>query len=134
MEPRYLNVDCVLGSEEPLGALIDHVKPDVFLLWSNLSSPMETAGFETKLANTKGPGEDIAEFLRIFEALPPDLKQMLIRCTEKRMDVGFESGESGDPINVPLTAALLERLAELGFELSIRIYPADCDESETAPA
>lgn len=131
MEPRYLNVDCILGSQEALGALLDALKPDVFLLWSDLSGPRQSAGFETKLQATKGPQEDIAEFLRILEALPIDLREMLARCHEKRMDIGFESGQSGDPLNVSIPGKLLHRLTSLGFELSIRIYPSTPDESTT---
>jgi hypothetical protein len=130
MKPRYLNVDCVLASGEPFGELLDCLKSDAFLLWSELSGARQSAGLETKLADTNGPAEDLLEFLRIFDALPVNMKAVLATCTERRMDVGFESGESGEPLNVAVAPDVLKQLAQLGFELSIRIYPLEADEDQ----
>ena len=123
---RYLNVDCILRSDVSLVDFLSYLKSDVFVLWDEPSGGGSFIGFETNLVDTSGPEEDIAEFLRLFE--PPKLKEALIKCKEKSFDIGFESGDFGDPINLNISPDIVSKISELGFSINIRVYPVPPDQ------
>lgn len=123
---RYLNVDCILRSDGDLSRLVSTLKEDVFVLWNEPSNDGSYVGLETNLVNTNGPDEDISEFIRLFELR--SLHNELNLCQEKIFDIGFESGDIGDPIDVKLDNELIRRISELGFSLKIRVYPVNLTE------
>lgn len=120
-EARYLNVDCVLRSNETLSALVSTLEDDVFMLWNESSNDGSFVGFETNLVDTSGPEEDICEFLRIFES--HSLGQNLAKCQERVFDIGFESGDFGGPVDVIISPNTVKRICDLGFSIKIRVYP-----------
>lgn len=120
-EARYLNVDCVLRSNETLSALVSILENDVFMLWNESSNDGGFVCFETNLVDTSGPEEDICEFLRIFES--HSLEQSLAKCQERIFDIGFESGDFGGPVDVVISHDTVKRICDLGFYVKIRVYP-----------
>lgn len=118
---RYLNVDCILRSKEGLSDFLSELKDDVFVLWDKPSNDGGFIGFETNLTNTGGPEEDIVEFVRMFST--PVLQKKLISCYEKAFDIGFESGDSGDPVDVTISSDTMRKITQLGFTIRIRVYP-----------
>ena len=127
MDARYLNVDCILRSGDNLIDLISFLKDDVFILWEEFPRDGSFVGFETNLINTNEPEEDIVEFLRLFDSLPSTLMRLLTGCYEKVFDIGFESGNTGDPLNLSINSDLINRVSKLGFSLNIRVYPIDSE-------
>jgi hypothetical protein len=123
MESRYLNVDCTLRSSESLTALLSFLEKDIFLLWDQTSETTSFVGFENNLVGSNSPEKDILEFLRLFALLPEELLKQLLDCRVKTLDIGFESGDKGDPVNVELNTNIIRKLSEYGFSLKIRIYP-----------
>lgn len=120
-EARYLNVDCILRSKKSLSKFLSSLKDDVFILWNEQVNGGSFIGFETNLPNTSGPEEDIVEFLRLFDA--PSLLEALSKCQEKIFDIGFESGDSGDLVDVIISSPIMNKISELGFSIKIRVYP-----------
>lgn len=118
---RYLNVDCILRSEKSLAKSLSSLKDDVFILWDESLNGGSFIGLETNLVDTSGPEEDIAEFLRLFDS--PSLLEALSKCQEKTFDIGFESGDSGDLVDVIISSDIVNKISELGFSIKIRIYP-----------
>ena len=127
-EIRYLNVDCILRSETSLSGLLEALKDDIFTLWNEPLNHGSFVGFETNLVNTAGPDEDIAEFLRLFEA--NSLIPLLNECQEKVFDIGFESGDVGDPLDFIIDSKNLKKITDLGFTIKMRIYPLPPIEKE----
>lgn len=126
MEVRYLNVDCILRSNGDLTELLSFFEKDIFLLWKELSSKTGSfVGFETNLVNSKSPEEDILEFFKLFDSLPSALKSELTNCEEKIFDVGFESGDLGDPLNINLSSEIINKISDIGFSIKIRVYPLE---------
>lgn len=123
MSARYLNVDCILRSEENLAELKKYLEKDVFFLWDEFDGNSSHIGFETNLVDTKDPEQDILEFLKIFDAAPHSVQKLITECNERVFDIGFESGFSGDPINTGISSSTVQRMAKLGFSIGIRIYP-----------
>ena len=132
MEARYLNVDCILRSKHSLTELLSYLDNEIFILWNDSDTDINSIGFETKLLNTKSPEEDISKFLSLFESLPPALSKLLKTCDEKILDIGFESGDQGAPMEACLDSLMLARISSLGFNVGMRIYPQGPD-SEVSP-
>lgn len=120
---RYLNVDCILTSEEQLSELVTFLNNEVTLLWNESSNGAYSVGFETKLINTQNPEEDISKFLSILKALPSHLAKLVQNCSEKTFDVGFESGNTAEALDSKIDAIVIADVAKLGFAINIRIYP-----------
>lgn len=124
MGARYLNVDLIVQSNTDLTLLVDFFEGKVFFLWNDLTGLKNSFGIETKLCDTSEPSEDIIELLNLIELLPEDLKKLWLNIEKKIIDIGYECGTMEDPINSLLNPNIVNRLAQLGFAINIRIYPA----------
>ncbi len=120
MESTYLNVDCILQSNQSLADIISYLQDDIFILWNESNDKGNSVGLETKLIDTKTPQADISKFLDLFESLPATLAIILKNCNEKIFDIGFESGTQLDTL---IDSSTVIRLSQLGFSIGIRIYP-----------
>ncbi len=118
---RYLNVDCILRSENSLSDFLSLLEDDIFILWNEPNKNGSFVGFETNLVNTNGPGEEISEFKRLFET--PFLLEAINKCQERVFDIGFESGDVGNPVDVAINPEMINRISQLGFSIKIRVYP-----------
>lgn len=123
METRYLNVDCILRSDHSLSDIKTVLEKDVFMLWDKSSENDSHIGFETNLDDSKGPEEDIVELLRLFDSMPAELSETLSNCREKVFDIGFESGNTDDPVDVAISSDVIQKISNLGFSIKIRVYP-----------
>ena len=128
---RYLNVDCVLTSNEPLVQVTSFLNNDILLVWEESFNNLYSVGFETKLINTQTPEEDIFKLLSLLESLPPSLSKLVQNCNEKIFDIGFESGSATDVLDSKLDNDLIVSIAKLGFSINIRIYPLNNQSSAT---
>ena len=123
MSIRYLNIDCILRADYSLKALIDQLRPHIFILWEEINNDSSSVGIETTLTNSDKPEDDILEFVNLFERLAPDLRQLLNDCKEKVFDMGFEGGNSGNVLDTTLSPSTIQKISDLAFSLNIRIYP-----------
>lgn len=123
METTYLNVDCILQSNQSLADIVSYLLNDIFILWNESNDEGYSIGLETKLINTKAPQTDIAKFLDLFESLPTTLLILLKNCNKKIFDIGFESGTQGVQLDTLIDTPTIIRLSQLGFSIGIRIYP-----------
>jgi hypothetical protein len=123
MSIRYLNIDCILRADYSLKAVIDQLRPHIFILWEEINNDSSSVGIETTLLNSNKPEDDILEFVNLFERLAPDLRQLLNGCKEKVFDMGFEGGNSGNTLETTLCSSTIQKISDLGFSLHIRIYP-----------
>ncbi len=124
MEARYLTVDLVIKSDSDLTALAEFLEGKVFFLWKELRINQSSIGIETNLCNTSGPEEDILELLNLIDALPTDLMITWANSKEKVMDIGYECGSMEIPINSFISSQIVQRLAQRGCAINIRIYPS----------
>lgn len=123
MEARYLTVDLVIKADTDLTSLTNFLEGKVFFLWKELKSDQSSIGFETTLCNTSGPEEDILELLNLIGTFPTDIMNLWINSKEKIMDIGYECGSMETPLNSFVSSKIVQRLAQLGCAINIRIYP-----------
>lgn len=123
MSIRYLNTDCILRADYSLQALIDQLRPHIFILWEEINNESSSVGIETTLMNSQKPEVDILEFVNLFEKLAPDLRQLLVGCKEKVFDMGFEYANSESVLDTTLCASTIQKMSNLAFSLNIRTYP-----------
>lgn len=123
MEARYLNVDLLIKSDSNLTALAEFFEDKAFFLWKELNDSQSSLGLETNLVNTSSPEEDISEFLNLIESMPPELLSLWTNSKEKIMDIGYQFGTMTMPIDSFLSSKTVQRLAQLGCAINIRIYP-----------
>ncbi len=124
MDARYLTVDLIIKADSDLTVLAEFLEDKVFFLWKELGSNQSSLGFETNLVNTVGPEEDISELLNVLDSMPSDLLRLLASSKEKIMDIGYECGSMAQPINSLISSKILQKMAQLGFAINIRLYPS----------
>lgn len=124
MGARYLNVDCILRSDRKLDDLVEFLDADVFYLWSESSEVGSYVGIETNLINTEDPEQDISEFIRLFDSLPPALLQLLNGCSERVFDIGFEVEGGVGVLDTRLSESVIGGIHKFGFSVGIRVYPS----------
>ncbi|MCL2340633.1 MAG: hypothetical protein FWC49_02895 [Proteobacteria bacterium] len=93
LEERYLAVDFIVEENFDLSTLVDILKKDTFLLWSETNKHSSSFGTEPNLTGTDTSEKDIVELLRVIENLPTKLTQMLQKSHKKKM--------SNSPIHAP---------------------------------
>lgn len=123
MISRYLTVDLLIESELNLTALADYLEGKVLFLWKEITNNLSSIGLETNLTGTTGPEEDILEMINLISTLPPDLQYLWANCRKKVMDIGFECGNTEDTIDSFISTNTLQRIAQYGCSINIRIYP-----------
>ena len=123
LEARYLNVDFLVEAAFDLSSVVKALREDVTLLWDESSEQSSSFGIESKLINTDTPQDDILELIRVLENLPSKQKQLLRDSHKKVFDIAFECGTLGKPIDAELSLVSVQRIAELGCHINIKLYP-----------
>jgi len=120
----FINLDLELSSAVDLTDLATHWSKQAFILFHG-----ET-GTEYKLVAElidSAMGEDALacteRFLRLISALPPALLGLWHQCSSRVFDYGFDGGLEDPPLQTTLSSAVLLRMAELGIDLRITVYP-----------
>ena len=121
----FINLDLDLSSAVDLTDLATHLSTQAFILFHG-----ET-GTEYKLIAELlmdgGLNQDALEctehFLRLLGELPPALLGLWQQCTSRVFDYGFDGGLEHPPLHITLPSAALCRMAELGIDLRITVYP-----------
>jgi hypothetical protein len=123
---RYLNTDLVLESAEDLrplaaaleqgGLLVLHVDRRDDGAW--------LAVVEASL-DLPEPAASLAALLDVVEPLDPALRLTWDRCAVRAFDVGYQVGDGPWGFTQAIPPALLVRVAALGAELRVTVYPAE---------
>jgi hypothetical protein len=80
-------------------------------------------------ALTRGPEQTINRLCKAVEALPKEARKLWDGCSARTLDMGFDSGTTGDPrkscFQVELSSSTLIRAAKLGMGITVTIYPLE---------
>ena len=69
-------------------------------------------------------------FLNLIENLSPGDDALWHSCTSRIFDYGFDGGPEDNPIHIEINAAHLARMAKLGIDFRITVYPYRAAEPE----
>jgi hypothetical protein len=121
----FLNLDLELNATASLSRLAKHLKQSSFVLYNGPAKGMYRLCAEPviggKLSNS--PRACTAHFLDVLESLPIDLAAAFKRCKSRVFDYGFDGGLESKPLSVNISASQLARLARLGVQVRITVYP-----------
>jgi hypothetical protein len=121
---HFLNLDLVLRSNSDLGALVRHLDQRVFVI-----SDQEFEGrFLLVLELTgKDSGQDAQwctqQFLTIIDKFPDAVLDVWRGCTSRTFSYGFEGGRNSPALDTTIAADLLLRIARVGADIGITVYP-----------
>ena len=124
---KFLNLDLVLRAPVDLEALAEYFGDSVFLLYKGAAEGAFLLALEPSLVNAD-PETCLGHLLELIERLPEDLRDLWDRCTSKAFDFGFDGGFAAPSFTVQLPPALLGRIARLGGEIHVTVYPFHDDE------
>ena len=73
----------------------------------------------------EGPEAHIAAYLTAVEALDPPARAAWARCSQRVFDVAYDCGMRPHAVRHSLSTGTLARLAAVGGELKLTLYPLD---------
>lgn len=116
---HFLNVDLDLESRAGLAALLEALEPHVFVLY-------RTAGrASVELAKQPRSAEEaVGRFVRLVQSLDVKGKRAWGQCSKRVLNIGFQAGESPRQSVVPLSAALMQKVAKVSLGLAFTVYAA----------
>jgi len=121
----FINLDLEVNSGVSLSRLAEHLEGSVFILHNGGVKGMYRLCAEPLVGGrlSKSIRACTAHFLDLLEALPSDLAATF-KCTKSRVfDYGFEGGFESKPLSVHISQAHLTRIARLGLQVRITVYP-----------
>ena len=130
-EPRYLNVDLVVGSNEDLTPIAEGFGQDVMVLFNGKWGEHYRAVFEIAPSHAAA-NEDIACFCSLIEGLEGRAAELWQRAFSREFDIGFESGLGGERAYAVLHSHVIARVAEAEASLSVTLYPVATGDSHAA--
>lgn len=69
--------------------------------------------------------------LRLIEGLSAELKKLWQSCKSRTFDYGFDGGLEENPLHTNISSDHLARMANLGIDLRITVYPFRASEVES---
>lgn len=128
---RFLNLDLVLKSPSDLGSLIAHMDQGAFVLHHEEHDREFLLVMEVRDDNCKDPASCTQQFLALIESFPEAARRLWDSCTSRTFSYGFEGGSDFPALDTTLTADLLLRMARLGVDIGITVYPYRADDTAT---
>jgi hypothetical protein len=121
----FLNLDLELNASTGLSRLAKHLEDSAFILYSGPVKGAYRLCAEPLIRGnlSKSARACTAHFLDVLEALPKDLAALFKRCKSRVFDYGFDGGLESKPLSVNLPPAHLARIAHLGVQVRITVYP-----------
>jgi len=130
---HFLNLDVVLKSNSDFSALIKHLDQSVFVLTHQEHGEQFLLVLEVGDADCNDPGAFTRQFLTLIEALPDAARELWNGCTSRTFSYGFEGGCEFPALDTTITSDLLLRIAKLGADIGITVYPYRTDEAANVP-
>src|SRR5690349_21568787 len=121
----FLNLDMELDSGTSLSALGEHLAKSAHILYDGRVKRVYRLSLEPVIRGkfSASPSECTAHFLDALEKLPAKLRKMVRECKRRVFDYGFDGGLESPPLSVVLENDHLRRMARLGIEVRITVYP-----------
>ena len=125
----FANVDLEIKSKDDLQCLIDSFGKDIDVLYhERLENGLDFVSLEFHLNKVESgiygsADETINAFYSKIVNFPPESRKIWDRCLEKKFDIGFESGNSGETFNTNIKSETIKQIAEIGASIVITIYP-----------
>jgi len=128
MNPKratFLNLDMELDSGTDLAPLGEHLAKSGHILFNGRVKRayrlcVEPV-FRGKFIST--PSACTVQFLDVLEQMPARLRKMFRECKRRVFDYGFDGGLESPPLSAALENEHLARMAKLGIEVRITVYP-----------
>ncbi len=127
MSIRFLNVDLDFESQDDLQILVDELEKDCSLHihdknvnGNNFASFSHDSAFDNYEIN-----RIISLFCNTIENLSPKSREMWNSCCTRKLDAGFESGNSPKGFQSVIRADVIKRVADLSASIVITIYPSN---------
>ena len=122
MNARFLNVDLILESNEPLALIERHLGSSVFALHSGPIEDGHLLSLEIE-GFASDADETIHALCEAVEVLPEEAKTLWNRCRRRLFDVGFDaSDDSHLLLHTSLRNETLKRVVALGGEIAFNVY------------
>ncbi|MGJ5151348.1 hypothetical protein [Bradyrhizobium sp. SZCCHNRI1058] len=128
---RFLNLDLVLKSPSDLGPLIAQMDQGVFVLHHEEHDRQFLLVLEINDENCKDPASCTQQFLTLIESFPEAARRLWTSCTSRSFSYGFEGGSDFPALDTTLSADLLLRMAHLGVDIGITVYPYRAEDGAT---
>ncbi len=125
----FVNVDLEIESKNDLQSLIGKFGKSVVVLYHDrLANGNDFVSLEISLnsvqAENYGEVDDtVSAFCDLVENLPSELRNTWNKSTERKFNIGFESGNTEKTFNTTIQTRTLKRLAKIGGSIQITIYP-----------
>jgi hypothetical protein len=120
---HFLNLDLVLKSNSDCSALIGYLNQSVFALQHQEHDQQFMLALETNGTDCNDPGACTQQFLTLIESFPEAARKLWDGCSSRTFSYGFEAGRDFPALDATITADLLLRIARLGADIGITVYP-----------
>ncbi|WP_315723138.1 MULTISPECIES: hypothetical protein [unclassified Bradyrhizobium] len=127
---HFLNLDLVLTSRADLTPLITHLDQSIYVLHHQEHEQQFLLVLEINDAGSRHPTACTEQFLTVIEALPEPAKALWDSCTSRTFSYGFEGGRDFPALDVTIPADLLLRIAGLGADVGITVYPCQIGDED----
>ncbi|GLH77688.1 hypothetical protein SSBR45G_25960 [Bradyrhizobium sp. SSBR45G] len=127
---HFLNLDLVLRSPADFTALIAHLDQSVYVLHHQQHEQQFLLVLETNGTEAPDPIRCTQQFLTLVESLPSTATELWNGCTSRTFSYGFEGGCKFRALDTTIPADLLLRIARLGANIGITVYPYRSDDSD----
>ena len=129
--PKFLNLDVVLKSNASFDALVEHLGESVVVLThhENERQFMLVLELADQIDDTQSCTQ---QFLAIIDALPDTMMKLWTACTSRTFSYGFDSGKDHPALDTAISADLLRRIAAIGADIEITVYPLHQAEASRA--
>jgi hypothetical protein len=129
--PEFLNLDVVLKSKASFDALVAHLGESVVVLTHHEHERQFMLVLE--LADQIDDAQSCTQqFLAIIDTLPDTVMSVWKACTSRTFSYGFDSGSDHPALDTTISADLLRRIAAIGADIEITVYPLHQAEASRA--
>ena len=129
-QSHFLNLDLVLKSKSDFTPLVSRLDQSVHVLHHQEHGQEFLLVLETDAAEAPDPIARTKRFLTLIESLPDAARELWNGCTSRTFSYGFEGGRDFPALDVTIPADLLVRIAELGADIGITVYPCRTDDTD----
>ncbi|MGC2778071.1 MAG: hypothetical protein WA418_20785 [Bradyrhizobium sp.] len=124
---RFLNLDLIVKSNVDFGTLIAHLGQSVYVLHHQQHEQQFLLVLETNGIESPDPTTCTRQFLTLIESLPHAASELWNGCASRTFSYGFEGGRDFPALDTTIPADLLLRMARLGADVGITVYPYRAD-------
>jgi hypothetical protein len=121
----FLNLDMELQASSDLAPFAESLGQEVFVLFCGETEGGYRLSVEPVIngALNGNPAACTEYFVSLLEGLSQDQKNIWDSCRSRMFDYGFDGGLEENPLHTDICLEHLTRMARLGIEVRITIYP-----------